>query len=261
MTEFTRPIDLRRIRHIVFDFDGTLSLITGGWSDLMTDIFVEHLPVRESDGGRAFARREILQLNGKPSIHQMFRLVELVTERGGKPSEARAYHELFCGRLRGVVRERRSALEGGTSTAETMLVPGARAFLEEVQARGLKLSLVSGSELPIVRKEAGLLGIADFFEGRIYGPDGDDHAFTKRAAIDKIVADHGLREGELLAFGDGPVEMQETRALGGVSIGIACVEADPLPGEIDPAKRDVLTAAGADAILADFRTASALFAA
>ena len=227
----------------------------------MTDVFLEHLPQRDSDNGRTFARREILQLNGKPSIHQMFRLVELVTERGGQAVEARAYHEMFCSRLRTMVRERRAALEAGTHTAEVMLVPGARAFLETVRARGLKLSLVSGSELPIVRKEAGLLGISHFFEGRIFGPDGDDQAFTKRAAIDRIVEEYSVGPGELLAFGDGPVEIQETRALGGVAIGIACVEADPLPGEIDEGKRIVLTAAGADAVLADFRAAAALFAA
>jgi phosphoglycolate phosphatase-like HAD superfamily hydrolase len=261
MTQFTRPVDLHRIRHVIFDFDGTLSLITGGWSDVMTDVFLEHLPLRENDGGRTFARREILQLNGRPSIQQMSRLAELVNERGGKAAEPVAYHEIFCGRLRSMVRERRAALEGGTTTVEVMLVPGARAFLETLRERGLALSLVSGSELPIVRKEAKLLGIADFFEGRIFGPEGDAQAFTKRAAIDRIVAKHAVGDGELLAFGDGPVEIQETRALGGVAIGIACVEADPLPGEIDEGKRIVLNAAGADAVLADFRAAPALFAA
>jgi phosphoglycolate phosphatase len=259
MIAFTRPLDLHRLRHIVFDFDGTLSLITGGWSDVMTDIYLEHLPPRAGGDDRAFARGEILLLNGKPSIHQMVRLAELVTERGGTPAEARAYHTQYYDRLRGVVHERRAALEGGTRSADALLVPGARSFLEAMRERGLQLSLVSGSDLPIVRKEAALLGIANFFEGRIFGPDGDDHGFTKRAALDLIVAQHGLQGEELLAFGDGPVEIEQTRALGGVAIGIACVEADPLPGRIDEAKRGVLTTAGADAIIADFRAAAELF--
>jgi hypothetical protein len=64
----------------------------------------------------------------------------------------------------------------------------------------------------------------------------------------------------LLAFGDGPIEIQHTRALGGVAIGIACDESAPLSGKIDPAKEELLAAAGADAIFADFRGAPALFA-
>src|SRR5205814_960557 len=153
--------------------------------DVMTDLFLEHLPVREGDDGRNFARREILQLNGKPSIHQMLRLVELVTERGGTPAEARTYHTEYYARLRGVVHERRAALEGGARATDALLVPGARPFLEALRERGLALSLVSGSDLPVVRKEAELLGLTGFFEGRIFAPDGDDDAFTKRAALDR----------------------------------------------------------------------------
>ena len=247
-------IDLTRVRHVVFDFDGTLSLITGGWSDLMTDLFVEHLP--PSEDVRNLARREILILNGRPSIHQMTRLTELVTESGGTPAEATEYHATFLARLRDLVHGRRASVESGHISAESMLVPGARPYLHAVQARGLPMTLLSGSDLPIVRTEARLLGIDQFFE-RIIGPDGDHHTFTKRAALDRIVAENELRGDELLAFGDGPAEIEHTRALGGTAIGIACVEADPLPGIIDEIKRDILLTAGAEAIFADFRAVAA----
>ena len=243
-------IDFARTRHVVFDFDGTLSLLTGGWSEVMTDLFIEHLPPPKD---REFARREILRLNGKPSIHQMRRLVELIAERGGTPAEAREYHTDFLARLRDLVHERRATLESGRVSAETLLVPGARDFLHALRARGLGLTLLSGSEQRTVQMEARLLGIDEFFTGRILGPDGDDHAFTKRAAFERIVAEHALHGDELLAFGDGPAEIEHTRALGGTAIGIACVEADPRPGRIDEAKREVLVAAGAQAIFADFR--------
>lgn len=249
-------IDLTRVRHVVFDFDGTLSLITGGWSDLMTDLFVEHLPA--SPDVRNLARREILLLNGRPSIHQMVRLAELVAESGGAPAEAAEYHATFLGRLRGLVHGRRASVESGRVSAESMLVPGARDYLHAVRARGLAMTLLSGSELSIVRTEARLLGIDSFFE-RIIGPDGDQHTFTKRAALERILADHALRGDELLAFGDGPAEIEHTRALGGTAIGIACIEADPLPGIIDEIKRAVLLNAGAEAIFADFRAVAAHF--
>ena len=249
-------IDFARTRHVVFDFDGTLSLLTGGWSDAMTDLFIEHLPPPLD---RDFARREILRLNGKPSIHQMRRLVELIVERGGAPAEDREYHADFLARLRAMVQARRAAVESGSLAAETLLVPGARAFLHALRARGLGLTLLSGSEQRTVQMEARLLGIDEFFTDRIVGPDGDDHAFTKRAALERIVAEHALRGDELLAFGDGPAEIEHTRALGGTAIGIACVEADPLSGGIDEGKREVLLAAGAQAIFADFRALPALF--
>ena len=251
-------IDLARVRHVVFDFDGTLSLLTGGWSDLMTDLFVEHLP--PMDNARSLARREILLLNGRPSIHQMTRLAELITERGGTPAEARVYHATFLDRLHSVVAERRAAVESGRVSAETMLVPGARAMLEALHARGLPLTLLSGSELSIVRKEARLLALDTFFEA-IIAPEGDDHSFTKRTALERIVQTNALRGDELLAFGDGPAEIVHTRALGGTAIGIACVEADPLPGHIDEIKREVLLTAGAQEIIADFRNVNALFTA
>jgi len=257
------PLDLRRIRHIVFDFDGTLSLLTGGWCEVMADLFLEHLPAHPEEdhtGRRRFALREIMQLNGKPSIQQMLRLAELVVERGGTAADAREYHDIFVDRLRAIVRERRADVESGRLAPDDMLVPGVRAFLHEVQRRDLGSTLLSGSPRTVVRKEAALLGLTDFFGDRIIGPDGDADSFTKRAALETIIAQQKLEEGELLAFGDGPVEIEHTRALGGVAIGIACNEATPHTGQIDEAKRELLEAAGAHVILPDFRGAPALFA-
>lgn len=256
-------VDLRRVRHVVFDFDGTLSLLTGGWSEIMADLFLEHLPLHAGEDGagrRRFALREILQLNGKPSLQQMLRLAELVVERGGTAADAREYHDIYVERLRDVVRERRAAVQGRRVTPDAMLVPGARAFLEVLRSRQLGLTLLSGSPLSVVRKEAALLGLVEYFAERILGPDGDADSFTKRAALEKILSREALRGEELLAFGDGPVEIEHTRALGGIAIGIACDEAAPLAGQIDQAKQELLAAAGANAILPDFRGAPALFA-
>jgi len=255
--------DLHRVRHVVFDFDGTLSLLTGGWCEVMADLFLEHLPAHPEEDvptRRRFALREIMQLNGKPSVQQMLRLAELVVARGGTAADAREYHDIFVERLRAIVRERRADVQSGRLVPDDMLVPGVRDFLGEVRTRGLGSTLLSGSPQTVVRKEAALLRLADFFGDRIIGPDGDADSFTKRAALETIIAQHGLGEGELLAFGDGPVEIEHTRALGGIAIGIACNEATPLTGEMDEAKRELLEAAGAHAILPDFRGAAALFA-
>src|SRR6516162_4150837 len=72
------------IRHVLFDFDGTLSLIRQGWPDVMVPMFVEMLP-RKSGETDADLRRhvydDIMRLNGKQTIYQMIELAKRVSER------------------------------------------------------------------------------------------------------------------------------------------------------------------------------------
>ena len=51
------------IRHALFDFDGTLSLIREGWPDVMVPLFVEMLPprARNRGGPRALAFEDIMR--------------------------------------------------------------------------------------------------------------------------------------------------------------------------------------------------------
>jgi phosphoglycolate phosphatase len=45
LVEFTPAFAPRpRISHVLFDFDGTLSLIRQGWPEVMVPMFVEMLP-------------------------------------------------------------------------------------------------------------------------------------------------------------------------------------------------------------------------
>src|SRR5829696_8607007 len=75
-------IEHRSISHVIFDFDGTLSWLRNGWPDVMTQLFTEYLPnhVRESTTVRNELRRDVLALNGKPSIYQMRCFHERATE-------------------------------------------------------------------------------------------------------------------------------------------------------------------------------------
>ena len=69
------------ISHVLFDFDGTLSLIRQGWPEVMVPMFVEMLPRRggetEADIQR-LAYDDIMRLNGKQTIYQMIQLAERV---------------------------------------------------------------------------------------------------------------------------------------------------------------------------------------
>src|SRR5271167_2272296 len=82
------------ISHVLFDFDGTISLIRQGWPEVMVPMFVEALPPQPGETGdnlRRLVLDDIMSLNGKQTIYQMIRLAERIRERGGKPDEPLAY--------------------------------------------------------------------------------------------------------------------------------------------------------------------------
>ena len=58
-------------RHVIFDFDGTLSLIRGGWADVMAGCFLEWIPLGPGESAVELGeklRQEVLELNGKQTI-------------------------------------------------------------------------------------------------------------------------------------------------------------------------------------------------
>jgi phosphoglycolate phosphatase len=258
--ELTAGFRARPIRHVLMDWDGTTALSRTGWAHLMLDIFLEHLPLspEENDAERrAVAWAELMQLNGRPSIHQMARLAEMVRERGGNPASAQDYQGVFQQRLAEMVHARLQQIRLGDRAPHTLLLPGVGEFLAAVQQAGIRLTLASGTPLPQLREEAVLLGIAPYFDGRIFGPDDThDTHFSKRAIIAAILQQEDLSGSELIAFGDGPVELAETKAVGGLAIAVASDEENP--GQIDAGKRETLLAAGADAVIADFQDPAAL---
>src|SRR5438270_6245432 len=78
------------IRHVLLDFDGTLSLIREGWPEVMLPMFVEMLPSIASETEEEKRRLlfdDIMRLNGKQTIYQMIQLAERIKERGGQARE------------------------------------------------------------------------------------------------------------------------------------------------------------------------------
>ena len=236
------------IRHVLFDFDGTLSLVRAGWADVMTEMFVELL----DDSDRALVTESIMRLNGKATIHQMEWLADELRSRDMRPNPAADYLDEFLRRLQMRIDER---LAGDR---ERLLVFGARALLEALRARGLTLHIASGTDERAVRREAEALGIADFFGGRIHGAPADARAFSKMEIIKTILRDAGCKGSALLSFGDGHIETENTRRVGGLAVAVASDEVQPGSGRIDESKRTRLLAAGADVVIPDYREAAAL---
>jgi phosphoglycolate phosphatase-like HAD superfamily hydrolase len=260
--EVLRP-DLPRggYRAVLFDFDGTLSLLREGWPGIMVPLMVEAL-VRTGSGETAaelavVAEEFVMALNGRPAIFQMARLVEEIRARGGTPDLPADYLREYDARLLRIVGERVREIQEGRVPPERWAVPGSHPLLRDLRRRGLKLYLASGTHLRHVRAEAELLKLTPFFGPEIHAPDGDDTAFSKRGVIERVLADNDLRGDQLLSFGDGVVETEEVRRVGGTAVAVA---SDLEPGAVNRGKRDRLVPAGADVVIPDYRNHEALLA-
>jgi phosphoglycolate phosphatase len=246
------------IGHVLFDFDGTISLIRQGWPDVMVPMFVEALPRQpgESDDDlRRLVVDDIMKLNGKQTIYQMIQLAERVRERGGQPGEPLAYKHEYLRRLESHIGARTAALANRAVAPDTLLVHGVRPLLEHLRKIGLPLYLASGTDLSAVKREAELLDITRYFNGHIYGALDDYKQFSKKIVIDRILHEHGITGRHLLSFGDGYVEIENTKQAGGLAVAVASDEANNGSGRVDEWKRQRLLGVGADAVIPDFRHA------
>src|SRR5919199_2803366 len=108
--EVLRPdLPRGRFRSVLFDFDGTLSLIREGWPQVMIPMMVGVL--RETGSAETEAELSaaveefVMRLNGRQTIYQMMQLADEVRRRGGRPLEPLAYkhryHDLLLARIRG----------------------------------------------------------------------------------------------------------------------------------------------------------------
>ncbi len=259
--EIHREVETGNIRHVVLDFDGTISLIRDGWQNVMVPMMVELLQT-ETDTTETEAQLEALvvefvdRLTGKQTIYQMIQLSEEIEKRGGTPQEPLAYKDAYNRRLLPVVEERIAGLAAGTLPAEPLRVPKSLEFLQSLREIGIHCYLASGTDVEFVKNEAELLGVAPYFDGGIFGALREYKKFSKAMVIQKIITDFELRGNELLIIGDGYVEIENAKAVGAIAVGVASVEANRYNMNAD--KRERLIRAGADIIIPDFREGTQL---
>jgi phosphoglycolate phosphatase-like HAD superfamily hydrolase len=243
-------------KHVLFDFDGTLSLIREGWPEVMVPMMVEILQATGTDESPAvlhdLAFEFVMQLNGKQTIYQMIRLAEEVRKRGGTPEEPIAYKRRYHERLMERIRRRREALRSGEVAREEMLVPCSLEILEALGERNVALYVASGTDRQYVLDEARLLGLDAYFGSKIYGALDDYKTFSKAKVIERILTENEVEGASLLGFGDGYVEIQNVKSVGGIAVAVASDEAGR-SGQPDPWKRDRLIGVGADVVIPDFR--------
>jgi phosphoglycolate phosphatase len=255
MIETLHPgVSAKGAKVVLFDFDGTLSLIRSGWVDVMIPMMVEilaSLKTGESEEElRAIVEEYVARLTGEQTIYQMIELARQVELRGGTPLDPLVYKKAYHDRLMDRIRSRREELRRGAAPPEQYLVPGARALLEALSGRGLKLYCASGTDESYTLEEAQLLDVDRYFNGGVYGAQDDYRSFSKAILIRRIISSLECLGKELLGFGDGYVEIKNLRDAGGVTVGVATAE--PACQAVDEWKRQRLVSVGVDFIIPNF---------
>jgi phosphoglycolate phosphatase-like HAD superfamily hydrolase len=199
-----------------------------------------------------------MRLNGKQTIYQMIQLAERIKERGGCPRDPLWYKHEYLRRLDQRIQSRLDSLRDGSLKPDALLVHGVRPFLDFLQERGLALHLASGTDEKFVKAEAELLDLTRYFGRHIYGAVDDYKQFSKKLVIERILRENRIPGEQLLSFGDGYVEVQNTKAVGGLAVAVASDEANNGSGQFDEWKRQRLLGVGADVVIPDFRDAPAL---
>jgi len=250
------------IEHCIFDHDGTLSTLREGWEKIMEPMMVRAILGAEYNRAPAalFAeisqrvRRFIDSTTGVQTLVQMKGLADFVRRSGfvteSEILDEHAYKLIFNRELMKMVKERIDRLICGDLSPADFQVKNASLLLHELYKRGVKLYLASGTDEVDVIAEAKALGYADLFEGRIFGAVGDIRVEAKRVVIDRIIRDFHLAGHQFATFGDGPVEIRETRKRGGLCIGVASDELRRFGWNLS--KRSRLIRAGAMLVVPDF---------
>jgi rfaE bifunctional protein kinase chain/domain len=264
-TEIEQVLDLPKnleIQHCVFDHDGTLSTLREGWEKIMEPMMVQAVLGSRFATADAMlygktvdkVRALIDRTTGIQTLMQMKGLTQLVRDAGLVPEDQildeYGYKHVYNEALLKMVRIRMAKLEKGELDSNDFQIKNAVLLLKELHSHGIKLYLASGTDEADVIAEATAMGYAGLFEGRIFGAVGDINVEAKKMVLERIIREYKLAGHQFATFGDGPVEMRETKKRGGLCIGLASDEVRRYGWNL--AKRSRLIRAGADLVAPDF---------
>ena len=251
------------VKHAIFDHDGTISTLREGWELIMAPMMLKAILGEQYDsvGDDEFRKIEarvhefIDKTTGIQTLVQMKALVDIVREFGFVPEDKMldefGYKKIYNDELLEMVGIRARKFTGGELSLEDFTIKNAVPFLQKLHDAGVKLYLASGTDEEDVKEEARTLGYAHLFDGGIYGAVGDVNIEAKRIVLNRIMEQIGSDAStQVVTFGDGPVEIRETRKRGGLTVGLATCELRRFG--LNVGKRKRLIKAGADIIVPDF---------
>ena len=256
------PDDIK-VTHAIFDHDGTISTLREGWENIMAPMMVRAILGDSYDIAdkplynqvKSRVDELIDRTTGIQTLAQMAALTELVKDFGIVPRDQildmHGYKKIYNDELLKLVRSRENRFRSGELSVEDLTIRNSVLLLERLYSAGVKLYLASGTDQDDVKHEAELLGYDKYFEGGIYGSVGDIKKEVKRMVLESILNTiGGASNRQIITFGDGPVEIRETRKRGGLTVGIASNEIER--SGLNASKRTRLIRAGADIIIPDF---------
>ncbi|WP_186070249.1 HAD family hydrolase [Burkholderia gladioli] len=225
------PIPFDTIRAIAFDFDGVI--LDSVW--MKVHLFFECYDEPISETQKAEMLAHLTHHGGVGRVAKMAYYERAIFNREPDPAvveaRARRYSELLMARI-----------------GDCPELPGARVFLERMQAR-LSLHLISGTTDDDLRRITRERDFARYFQTITGSPT------TKPVAFAKVLRHGDWTSDQVLAIGDSFTEYDAARELGMPFAGIVAPgEENPFPPEIpvwtdmaafDAAWRESETAGGA----------------
>jgi rfaE bifunctional protein kinase chain/domain len=255
--------DKPHITHAIFDNDGTISTLREGWELIMAPMMIKAILGEKFNEADELIFKKVKtrvdefidKTTGIQTLAQMKGLIGLIREFGIVNDEVildeSGYKQIYNLELLKMVNERVKKYERKELSVDDFSVKGALPFVKMLYDAGVKLYLASGTDVEDVKREALILGYDHLFENRIYGSVGDINKEAKKIVLDRILDSIGESSSVNIAtFGDGPVEIRETRKRGGITIGVASNELKRFG--LNEKKRTRLIKAGADIIIPDF---------
>jgi len=251
------------LQHAIFDHDGTISTLREGWELIMVPMMTravlgdQYMEADEALYQKVSTRVSefVDKTTGIQTLVQMKFLLDLIREFGCVPREKMldefGYKQIYNEALLKMVHERERKLISGELSREDLTIKHAVRFLQILHDAGIQLYLASGTDEHDVKYEAHVLGYDHLFGDRIFGAVGDVRIEAKKLVLNRILNTIGDKASEsVVTFGDGPVEIRETRKRGGIAVGIASHEQKRFG--LNEHKRTRLIKAGADLVVPDF---------
>lgn len=245
---------IENIKTVIFDFDGTISLLRRGWQSVMKEVMIENIIGNCRPSSEIYKKIEkevedfIEKSTGVQTIVQMQVLVKMIEKyqliQKKDIKHAKDYKKIYNDKLIEIVNER---IKKGKP--EEYLIKGILDFLDLLERKGTKLILLSGTDKIDVERELKFLGVYEYFKDNIFGATENYTYSSKKSVIGKILANCSNLE-EVVVCGDGPVEIALGKKFGTYTVGIASNEEEGRGWDVRKFNR--LKKIGAHILIPDF---------
>ncbi len=266
--EIIRPFSGQNISAVLFDFDGTISREREGWPDIMVATnaaaLAQAIPSLSPKEAEEWVIQDIQTTIGIPTYSQMKRLAEHITKLGGNALPAQRYKDVYNSLLVKMVHAKHArAREIGD--VSHLRVAGIAQFLPLLAKKfPNSIYVASGTDITPIQESARFLEVEKYFT-QIMGAgfSSNPEQCAKEMVITQLQQTHPLKEGQLLCFGDGVPEIEQTIRAGGIAIGVLTPENSSFESAghftLDQ-KRERLIRAGAHILIEDFSNPNELMA-